>query len=98
MEIREIILHRIASILQDRYDETLQELSEEYLTACLAFKGDPHLNELRLALERIRRGDYGRCIFCKEDIPTDVLRGDPTSHFCEPCSRTLRTRLQQRHS
>ena len=97
-EIREIILYRIATILKDVYEESLQEFSEEYLTACLAFKGDPRLNELRLALERIRRGDYGACIFCKNPISVDSLRDDPTAHFCDSCAKSLRQRNRQRSS
>ena len=89
MEIREIILHRIADILQNTYRENLQELTEEYLTACMAFKGDTQLNELRLALERIRRDEYGHCIFCKEAISHDILLRNPTAHFCDGCSNTL---------
>jgi len=91
-EIREIILQRIAVILQDEYEETVQEHSEEYLTACLAFKSDPRLNELRLALNRIQRGDFGRCIFCKQHIATETLRTTPTAHFCDSCANALRKR------
>ncbi len=97
-EIREIILYRIATILMDVYQESLQEFSEEYLTACLAFKGDPRLNELRLALERIQRGDYGRCIFCKNPIATETLRDNPTAHFCDSCAHTLRQRNRHHSS
>ena len=93
MEIREIILTKIAMILKDLYNENLQEFSEVYLTACLAFKSDPQLNELRLALERIHRGDFGRCIFCKGSIPEATLRANPTAHFCDTCSQAL---LQRR--
>lgn len=92
-EIRDIILKKIAMILKDMYNENLQEFSEVYLTACLAFKSDPQLNELRLALERIQRGDFGRCIFCKDTIPEATLRGNPTAHFCDACSQAL---LQRR--
>ena len=91
-EIREIILQRISAILQDTYQETVQGLTEQSLRAKLAFKGDPLLNELRLALERIERGEYGRCIFCKSPIDEQSLRAEPTAHFCEQCGRLLRYR------
>jgi len=94
MEIREIILDRIAGILQEKYAEPVHDLSEESITAQLAFKGDPHLNELRLALERMRRGDYGRCIFCKCGIDEEVLRHSPTAHFCTRCANMLRYRTR----
>ncbi len=92
-ELREIILTRIAQRLSEKYHEVAIPSSEEYLVASLAFKGDPELNELRLALERLNRGDYGRCIFCKETINTDKLRHNPVAHFCENCSQVLRARI-----
>ncbi len=88
-EFREIILQHISMILRDIYQETVQGLSEQSLRAKLAFKGDPKLNELRLALERIERGEYGRCIFCKSPIEEQRLRTDPTAHFCSRCSQLL---------
>lgn len=96
--IREIILGRIATILNDVYRDPVQDLSEDHISAKLAFKADPQLNELRLALERMRRGDYGRCIFCKGPITTDVLAGNPIAHFCEQCSGVLRYRTTPRHA
>ncbi|MBE0644883.1 MAG: hypothetical protein IH600_12435 [Bacteroidetes bacterium] len=90
--IREIILMRIAFILQDVYMDPASDLSEATITAKLAFKSDPQLNELRLALERMRRDEFGRCIFCKGPIALPVLEKNPTAHFCEQCSGVLRYR------
>lgn len=97
-EIREIILGRIATILNDVYRDSVTELSEESVSAKLAFKADPQLNELRLALERMKRGDYGRCIFCKGEINDELLERDPTAHFCEQCSGVLRYRTSVQRS
>ncbi len=90
--MREIILMRIASILQDVYKDPASDLSEETIFAKLAFKSHPQLNELRLALERMGRGEFGRCIFCKGPISTHVLEGNPTAHFCDQCTGMLRHR------
>ena len=89
LEIQERILVRIAGILSTVYNEPAEDLSVENVSAKLAFKGDPHLNELRLALERIKRDEYGQCIFCKGDISMEILRELPTAHFCKPCADTL---------
>lgn len=91
-EIREIILVRIAEILQDVYHEPMQGLTSESVLARLAFKSEPRLNELRLALERLDRNEYGLCIFCKSTIPMTILRVAPTAHFCESCANGLRRR------
>ncbi len=90
--IRELILQRIASILEERYEDVSYDLSEDNLSAKLAFKADPQLNELRLALERMKHGEYGRCIFCKNMIAHGTLESNPTAHFCEQCTGILRYR------
>ncbi|MBR9974402.1 MAG: hypothetical protein KFF77_02380 [Bacteroidetes bacterium] len=89
-DIREIILGRIATILEHEYRDPVTDLTEDILTAKLAFKAHPQLNELRLALERMKRGEYGRCIFCKGSIGETALAQNPTAHFCNSCSGELR--------
>ena len=91
-EMREIILTRIAVILRDVYDEPLQGVTQETVSARLAFKSEPRLNELRLAFERLERGEYGICIFCKGPISLAILRNAPTAHFCDSCANILRHR------
>jgi len=90
-EIREIILRRITGILHDMYGEEVRDLSFPSVMAMMAFKGDPHLNELRLALERLERGEYGSCICCKGAIDAHVLRENPAAHFCTHCAGVLST-------
>lgn len=89
LELQERILVRIAAILTTVYGEPAGDLSLDNVSAKLAFKGDPHLNELRLALERIKRGEYGQCIFCKGDIAMEILTELPTAHFCHDCAERL---------
>jgi len=91
-EIKEVILSRIVRILRDVYQEPPAGISFETVYARLAFKSDPHLNELRLALERIERGEYGNCIFCKKEIQSSLLLSLPTAHFCESCAAILRNK------
>ena len=91
-ELQEIILARIATILDRVYDEPVSSIALEDVSARIAFKADPLLNELRLALERLSRHEFGNCIFCKEEIPVNVLYEVPTAHFCERCANILRCR------
>jgi len=97
-EIREIIFQRIASILTEVYGESISDFSKEALSGHLSFKADPKLNELRLALERMDRNEFGRCIFCKESIAHDLLISQPTAHFCSLCSGILRHRTDRRET
>lgn len=39
------------------------------------------------ALERINRGQYGRCLCCGEVIELNRLRADPLTSTCLSCSR-----------
>ena len=91
-EIREIVLGQIAGILQDVYHEPVRDLSTVAIRAQLAFKANPDLNELRLALDRMDREEYGQCIFCKHEIGAEELKDCPTAHFCNQCSDILRHR------
>lgn len=90
--IKETILSRIGHILAEVYHEEFRDLSRQNISALLAFKGDPYLNELRLALERMTRGEYGTCILCKDDIDASMLLTVPTAHFCENCNRVFQQR------
>lgn len=97
-EIREMILSRIVNILADVYEEKVTDLSHQNISALLAFKGDPYLNELRLALERMERGEYGKCILCREEIEYIILKTTPTAHFCEKCSTVFHQLAAARQS
>ncbi len=91
-EIREIVLAQIAGILKDVYHEPVRDLSTVAIRAQLAFKANPELNELRLALDRMDREEYGQCIFCKHEIAVEELKETPTAHFCNQCTDILRHR------
>ncbi|GAB2827442.1 TraR/DksA family transcriptional regulator [Streptomyces daliensis] len=44
------------------------------------------LAALDLALERLERGDYGRCEGCGEPIPAERLEARPTARTCVRCA------------
>jgi DnaK suppressor protein len=49
-----------------------------------------HSLELRfknidLALEKIKKGTYGKCEKCKKEIPVNRLKASPESRFCLTC-------------
>ena len=44
------------------------------------------LNEIELALKRIRAGGYGMCDICSVTIPDARLRALPWARLCVPCA------------
>ncbi|QFR94112.1 TraR/DksA family transcriptional regulator [Streptomyces tsukubensis] len=45
-----------------------------------------HLTELDSALERLERGEYGRCAGCGEPIPAERLEARPAAATCVRCA------------
>jgi DnaK suppressor protein len=43
------------------------------------------IREINLALEVMKRNDYGRCIGCRREIPFSRLRVQPAALFCVEC-------------
>jgi len=94
-ELQETILNRIQHILLQNYGQNPDSIDQNNLDAHLAFKGDPQLNELRLALYRMKEGTYGNCIYCKKPISVEILRRSPTAHFCESGAVKLSAHLKR---
>ena len=56
-------------------------------THMLSFKPSSRsIRQMREALERLTRGQYGLCVCCGREIPADALVRDPTTLFCRRCS------------
>jgi hypothetical protein len=92
--MRRAVLCRMFDILEQTYgiDENRQEFIGERVSlheidAVLAFKSDPHLDELRGALERINDGSFGVCIGCKTEIDQRLLDEEPARRICEKCEK-----------
>ncbi len=41
------------------------------------------LNDIKSALDKIERGDYGKCEDCEMEIELEVLKVDPESRYCK---------------
>ncbi len=65
------------------------EISEHDVDAMVAFKSDPHLDELHAALRRLEREKFGTCIRCSLDIDQTLLDDDPTRRLCAECEREM---------
>jgi len=92
--MRRQVLSRMFDLLVQTYgiDMSREEfvgggLSLHEIDAILAFKSDPHLDDLRGALERIDDGSYGVCIGCKAEIEQPLLDEEPARRICEKCEK-----------
>lgn len=45
------------------------------------------LRDIDLALEKIQKGQYGKCETCGKDIPEERLRVYPEARFCLGCDK-----------
>ncbi|NIR59785.1 MAG: TraR/DksA family transcriptional regulator [Gammaproteobacteria bacterium] len=78
----------LAGLVHDPGDESVADLISDLDLADI----DRHIGELRdleAAFDRVRRGEYGICVDCGDDIGFDRLHAYPTAKRCLPC--------QQRH-
>jgi DnaK suppressor protein len=48
---------------------------------------EARLKEIEIALDRFDRGEYGRCVDCGEEIPTERLRAMPATIRCVDCQQ-----------
>lgn len=74
-----------AYTLSSECAEITDDIDESELEYLLAFKGDARLVDLRYAIDRIKHGEYGRCIICREEIRDEELEEAPTTRLCSAC-------------
>ncbi|MER6539279.1 TraR/DksA C4-type zinc finger protein [Streptomyces sp900105755] len=77
--------------IDDEHDpEGASTAFERAHVAALLSQAREHLNDLDRALERLERGDYGRCEQCGEPIPTERLEVRPAATTCVRCAAVAR--------
>ncbi|MEU5310455.1 TraR/DksA C4-type zinc finger protein [Streptomyces sp. NPDC021562] len=77
--------------IDDEHDpEGASTAFERAHVAALLSQAREHLNELDDAVERLDRGDYGRCEQCGEPIPTGRLEVRPAAKTCVGCASAAR--------
>lgn len=48
---------------------------------------ETRLREVRLALERMDKGNYGQCQKCGQPVSTERLLASPEAKFCDKCKK-----------
>lgn len=65
---------------------------EQEFTLSLLQNEEQVLEEISAALERLKRGTFGRCEECQDDIPKVRLNALPYARYCVECARRLEQR------
>ncbi|MET7763006.1 TraR/DksA C4-type zinc finger protein [Streptomyces sp. NPDC005393] len=73
--------------IDDEHDpEGSSTAFERAHVAALLAQARDHLADLDRALERLERGEYGRCERCGEPIPAERLEVRPAASTCVRCA------------
>jgi len=77
--------HFDGGVGSQRMEEAADEV-EEYLTLLpIESRLELKLKETNSALEKIKKGGYGKCEKCKKDIPLNRLKAYPEARACLKC-------------
>lgn len=73
----------------DKEDENAQEVAQYTTNKPLEIALESELRDVGKSLERLKKGDYGVCKYCKKPIDEKRLLARPTSGACVSCKKTL---------
>lgn len=79
--------------LGDKEDENAAEVAE-YLNNIPVEEGlEKSLRDINKSLDRVEKGTYGFCKYCKKPIEEKRLLARPTSSACVECKKTITQEL-----
>lgn len=70
-------------------DEMAQEVSMYESSLPVEHALELKLRDIDIALDKIRKGTYGICENCKEEIPAERLETKPEAKYCIKCKAKL---------
>ena len=73
----------------DKEDENAMEVAQYTTNKPLEISLENSLRDTDKALERMKKGTYGFCKYCKEPIEEKRLEARPTSSACISCKKSL---------
>jgi RNA polymerase-binding transcription factor DksA len=69
----------------DHFEEESDEAEETSNQIAVAQDLKSRLDDIEVALEKIREGKYGICEKCGREIEEEILDVDPESRLCKNC-------------
>ncbi|OGH92024.1 MAG: hypothetical protein A2534_01485 [Candidatus Magasanikbacteria bacterium RIFOXYD2_FULL_39_9] len=73
----------------DKEDENAAEVADYVVNLSLEENLEKSLRDTNQSLERLKKGDYGICKYCKKPIEEKRLLARPTSSSCMSCKKTI---------
>ncbi len=73
----------------DKEDENAAEVADYAANLTLEENLVKTLRDIEKSLERLKKGDYGICKYCKKPIEEKRLLARPTSSACVECKKTI---------
>ncbi|TAN34226.1 hypothetical protein EPN28_00020 [Patescibacteria group bacterium] len=74
----------------DKDDENAAEVAEYAVNLSLEDNLEKTLRDVRSALKRLEKGDYGFCKYCHKPIEEKRLLARPTSSSCMECKKIIK--------
>lgn len=75
----------------DDEEDSTSEVVEYGLNLTLEKTLEKSLKDVKKSLERLEKGDYGICKYCKQEIDPKRLKARPTSSACIACKTKLKS-------
>jgi RNA polymerase-binding transcription factor DksA len=66
-------------------EEAADEVEEYETLRPIEFSLETRLKDINLALEKIKKGEYGKCERCQKPIPIERLKVYPEARTCQKC-------------
>ncbi len=73
----------------DKEDENAKEIADYTDNLSVEHSLEKTLRDINKALVKIKKGNYGKCKYCKNDIPEKRLLARPASSACVECKEKL---------
>ena len=73
----------------DKEDENAGEIAQYTDNLSIEYSLETTLRDIDKALEKIKKGTYGKCNYCNKEIPEERLLARPASSSCVECKEKL---------
>jgi len=76
---------RFPNFADDHLEESADEVEEYEALLPVEFSLEIRLRDINIALDKIKKGTYGKCEKCGKDIPEERLSFYPEARTCNTC-------------